>query len=421
MAAPRCLRPDCTRAATEIAASGGLEVTFVRPHNRLRLQNSWFAKERQEIVNQHTIPLGRIRGIPIGLDYSWFLIFALLTWILATSYFPDEFRSWSPLLCWITGAFTAVAFFACVLLHELGHSVISLRYRIPVRNITLFVFGGVAQIGGEPPSAISEFFIAVAGPIVSLGLAVLFSAVKHAVVGIEPLWGLAKYLAYINLSVALFNLIPGFPLDGGRVFRAIVWAVTKNLRHSTLIAANVGRFFGFLFIVYGVWQALVGNLGGGLWIAFIGWFLDRAASTQVQQVQYQSALAGHNVSQVMSIGCAAVPGDLTLQQLVDEHILYGGRGCFFVISGEDTVGLMTLHQIREIARSDWPNTIVAKVMIPLEEVKRIAPDTELWTALQLMEREGVNQLPVVANSRMIGMLSREDVITFLGTVQESNS
>jgi Zn-dependent protease len=374
--------------------------------------------ERKEVMTRHTIPLGKILGIPIGLDYSWFLIFALLTWMLATSYYPTEFRNWPPLLYWLTGATTAIMLFVSVLLHELGHSVIALRYKIPVRSITLFIFGGVARIGTEPPSAISEFFIAIAGPIVSLALAVLFSVVKPAVAAVEPLWGLAKYLAYINFALVLFNLIPGYPLDGGRVFRAIVWAATKNLRRATLTAANVGRFFGFLFIFFCVWQVFSGNLGGGLWIAFIGWFLDGAASGQVQQVMLQGALAGHRVTQAMSTGCTAVPADLTLQQLVDEHILTSGRRCFLVNRGENTLGLMTLHRVKEVSRPEWANTTAAQVMLPLGELKRIGPDTELWTALQLMDRDGVNQLPVMTDSQVVGMLSREDVITFLRTVQE---
>lgn len=369
-------------------------------------------------MNRHTIPLGRILGIPIGLDYSWFLIFALLTWMLAVGYFPNEFGDWPPLLYWITGALTAVMLFVSVLLHELGHSVIALRYKIPVRNITLFIFGGIAQIGAEPPSALSEFFIAIAGPIVSLALAVFFSAVKPAVAGIEPLWGLTKYLAYINFALVLFNLIPGFPLDGGRVFRAIVWAVTKNLRRSTITAANVGRFFGFLFIFFGVWMVFTGNMGEGLWIAFIGWFLESAASAQVQQVLFQSALAGHKVSQAMSAGCKVVPADLTLQQLVDEHILTSGHRCYIVNQGAKPVGLMTLHRIKEVARPDWANKTAGQVMLPLGEMKRIDPDTELWTALQMMDRDGVNQLPVMTDGRIDGMLSREDVITFLRTVRE---
>ena len=369
-------------------------------------------------MNRHTIPLGKILGIPIGLDYSWFLIFILLTWMLAISYFPSEFRNWPPLLYWFMGSITAIMLFVSVLLHELGHSVIALRYKIPVRSITLFIFGGVARIDREPPNALSEFFIAVAGPIVSLILAVFFYVMEPAVAGIEPLWGLAKYLAYINFALVLFNLIPGFPLDGGRVFRAIVWSVTKDLRRSTYAAAGAGRFFGFLFILFGVWQVFAGNLGGGIWIAFIGWFLDNAAASQVQQLMFQSALAGHKVSQAMSTGCAAIPDELTLQQLVDNHVLASGRRCFLVNHNGNTVGLMTLHRIKEISRSDWANTTTAQVMIPLGELKHVDPDTELGTAFQLMDRDGVNQLPVMKEGQAVGMLSRDDVITFLRTIKE---
>jgi Zn-dependent protease len=374
--------------------------------------------ERTKLMNRQTIPLGRIMGIPIGLDYSWFLVFALLTWMLAGSYYPSEFKNWPPLLYWFMGAVTAIMLFVSVLLHELGHSVVALRYKIPVRRITLFVFGGVAQIGSEPPSAIAEFWIAIAGPIVSLALAVLFSVLKPVAAGIEPLWGLAKYLAYINFALVLFNLIPGYPLDGGRVFRAIVWAVTKNMRRATLIAANAGRLFGFLFIVLGVWQVFSGNLGGGLWIAFIGWFLDNAAAGQAQQAMFQGLLAGHKVSQAMSSRCAAVPADLTLQQLVDEHILGGGQRCFLVNRGADTIGLMTLHRIKEVPRGEWATTSAGQVMLPLDRLMRISPDRELWAALQQMDRDGVNQLPVMTDSQVVGMLSREDVITFLRTLQE---
>jgi len=369
-------------------------------------------------MTRQNIPLGRILGIPVGLDYSWFLIFVLFTWSLAESYYPAEFKNWPPLLYWFIGALTAIMLFVSVLLHELGHSVMALRYKMPVRSITLFIFGGVAQIGAEPPSAVAEFLIAIAGPAVSFALAVFFYAVQPAVTGIQPLLGLAKYLAYINLALVVFNLIPGFPLDGGRVFRAILWAVTKNMRRATLIAANVGRFFGFLFIFVGVWQVFSGNIGGGLWTAFIGWFLDNAASAQVHQVVFQGLLAGHKVSQAMSSHCATVPGDLTLQQLVDEHVLVGSHRCLLITRGQDAVGLMTLHRIKEVPRREWATTSAAEVMLPLEQLKRPDPDAELWTALQQMDRDGVNQLPVTRDNQVIGMLSREDVITFLRTLQE---
>jgi hypothetical protein len=238
------------------------------------------------------------------------------------------------------------------------------------------------------------------------------------VAGVEPLLGLVTYLAYINLALVVFNLIPGYPLDGGRVFRAIVWAVTKDMRRATLTAAAAGRFFGFLFIFYGVWQVFSGNLGGGVWIAFIGWFLDNAASAQMQQVMVQGLLAGHSVAQAMSTHCTVVPEELMLEQLVDEHILGGGQRCFLVNRDERTVGLMTLHRIKEVPRPEWATTSSGEVMIPFEQLKRTPPEAGLWTALQQMDRDGVNQLPVTRDSLVIGMLSREDVISFLRTLQE---
>jgi Zn-dependent protease len=372
-------------------------------------------------MTRHNIPLGRILGIPIGLDYSWFVVFGLLTWMLAGSYYPAEFKDWSPLLYWLMGAVTAILLFVSVLLHELGHSVVALRYKIPVRSITLFLFGGVAQIGSEPPSAIAEFLIAIAGPLVSLVLAGVFYAVQPLVAGTETLLGLARYLAYINLALVLFNLIPGYPLDGGRVFRALVWKLTGNLRRATLIAANVGRLFAFAFIFFGVWQMFNGNFGSGLWIAFIGWFLDNTASSQIQMVNFQGLLVGHKVSQAMSAHCPVIPADLTLQQLVDEHILGSGQRCFLVNRADTTIGLMTLHRLKEVPRADWVTMSVAQAMLPLDELKRIAPETDLWAALEKMDRGGVNQLPVTRDRHVVGMLSREDVISFLRTLQELGS
>lgn len=369
-------------------------------------------------MTRHNIPLGRILGIQIGLDYSWFVIFALLTWMLASSYFPAEFKDWPQWLYWLMGAAATIMLFVSVLLHELGHSAVALWHKVPVPSITLFLFGGVSQIGAEPSSANAEFLIAAAGPLVSLILGILFYLVQPLVAGIEPLLGLAKYLAYVNLALALFNLIPGYPLDGGRVFRAIVWAITGNMRRATVIAANTGRLFAFLFIFAGVWQMLSGNFTGGLWIAFIGWFLDSAASAQLQQVTVRGLLTGHTVSQAMSTHCAYVWADVTLQDLVDEHILGSGQHCFLVKRGDNDVGLMTLQRIKEVPRAEWATTRIGQVMLPLDRLEGVDRNTELWTALQKLDRDGVNQLPVTRDQHVIGMLSREDVISFLRTMHE---
>ena len=369
-------------------------------------------------MKRHTIPLGRIAGIPIGLDYSWFLIFALLTWMLATSYFPAEFPHWTPSFNWVAGAGTSVLFFVSILLHELGHSAVALSYKVPVRSITLYAFGGIAEIDGEPPSAKAEFRIAIAGPAVSLALAALFLGLQAASRGIELPYGVAKYLAFINLALAVFNLIPGYPLDGGRVLRAAVWAVTGNLRRATVIAAVVGRGFGFLFIFFGVLRVFAGELVGGLWMAFIGWFLESAAAGQSAQVVYREVLAGHTVAQAMSARCTAVAASLTLQQLIDRYILATGQRCFLVDRGGRTAGLMMLSNLKEIPRSHWAVTTVEQAMLPIEKTQRVNPETALSAAMQAMAQAGVKQLLVVSGDEVVGMLRSDDAVAYLATLLE---
>jgi Zn-dependent protease/CBS domain-containing protein len=369
-------------------------------------------------MTRQAISLGRILGIPIGLDYSWFLIFFLLTWMLAGSYYPAEYPGWEPALYWFVGALTALLLFASVLAHELGHSIVAVRYGIPVRRITLFIFGGVAELSDEPPRAAVEFWIAVAGPFVSLFLALSFGLLAPLFTGVETVSAVLRYLAFINGALVAFNLIPGFPLDGGRIFRAFLWALTDNFRRATLIAAYAGRLIAFLFIIGGVWLIFGGNFLNGIWMAFIGWFLDNAASSQVEYVQVRGALAGYTVANAMVDDYGAVPDYLTLQDLVDSFILGNGQRSFVVKENERPVGLLTVHQVKEIARQQWPATRVTQAMIPLEKMLSVRPETPLWTALSRMDRKGVNQLPVVTDSRIVGMLSRESIISFLRTMRE---
>jgi Zn-dependent protease len=367
------------------------------------------------------IPLGKIFNIPVNVDYSWFLIFILLTWSLAISYYPSEFRQWPRAWYWILGAITTVMLFVSVLLHELGHSMVALYYKIPVRNITLFIFGGVAQITSEPPTAMSEFWIAIAGPVVSFLLAGIFALLEWAVSSLTPLFALMKYLAYINGTLGLFNLIPGFPLDGGRVFRAIVWGTSGDFRKATRIASGVGRVIAYLFILVGVYFIFSGNFAGGIWIAFIGWFLENAAQSQVQQMAVRDLLAGRKVSQAMSQNYTIISPTITLQSLADTHILGEGRR-FFIVQDEYSVrGVLTLQKIREIPRERWPNTSAEQAMIQAGDMQWVRPDTELWNALERMDQNGVNQLPVIQDSQIAGLLTRENIISFLRTLQEFKS
>jgi Zn-dependent protease len=371
-------------------------------------------------MSNKTISLGRILGISIRLDYSWFLIFALLTWSLAVSYLPAQLGGLSGAAYWIIGAVTAIMLFVSVLLHELGHSVVAMGYKIPVRKITLFIFGGVAEIGAEPPTPVAEFFIAIAGPIVSFGLAALFAIMEFSAGAFAPVFVLAQYLAFINGTLALFNLIPGFPLDGGRVFRAIIWGVTGNLSRATQIAANVGRVVAFLFIAFGLWQTFLGDLGG-LWIVFIGWFLQDAASGQLEQQKMHDLLSRHPVSEAMNRNYANVPAEMSLQELIDRYVVGNGQRSFVVQRGGTVAGFMTVHQIKRIPRAQWMTTTAAQVMVPLAQVKSLRPDTELWAAVEEMERDRSAPMPVISDGYTWGILSGEDVSIFVRRLKELNA
>ncbi len=368
---------------------------------------------------RQSLYIGRILGIPIGLDYTWFLIFILVTALLAMSYFPQEFHGWPSYQYWLVGGVTSILFFACVLLHELGHSVVALRYKIPVRSITLFIFGGIAQIASEPPFALAEFWIALAGPLVNFVIAGGLTLLQPVVSGSAALLGMIKYLAYINLTLGLFNLIPGFPLDGGRVFRAIVWGLTKDFRRATNIAVIVGRGFALLFILFGLWQMFIGNFSNGLWIAFVGWFLENAAMSQVQNLTIQDLLAGHKVDQAMGRNYAIIPAEITLQKLADDHVLGMGRSFFILEENDRTIGLLNLHGISQVPRPDWQQVKAREIMVPVEKMNSVQPDTEIVDALAKMDLEGVNQMPVISGGQVSGVLSRDNIVNFLRSLQDT--
>jgi Zn-dependent protease/predicted transcriptional regulator len=369
-------------------------------------------------MSNKSIGLGKIFGIPVGVDYSWFLILILFTWTFAVGYYPAEFKTWSTFEYWVVGGITALLLFVSVLLHELGHSWVALRYKLPVRNITLFLFGGISQISAEPTSAISEFWITIAGPMVSFLLAGILALLSLVATGFAPLLAIIKYLAYINVILGLFNLIPGYPLDGGGVLMSIVWGVTHNRHRALLIASGVGSFFAYLFIIYGVFQIFTGNLLNGLWIAFIGWFLVSAAQGQAMQERAKGLLSGHKVSEIMSQGYAIIQYDTTLQSLVDDHILGSSQRSFIIEKAGMVVGLLTLHRLKDIPKDKWASTMVDQVMIPTSQWKQIRLDTEIWEAMEEMDRDGVNQLPVMTDGKIEGMLTREDIISYLKNLRE---
>ncbi len=234
-------------------------------------------------MHQKSINIGKIFGIPIEIDYSWFYVFVLFTWLLAAEYYPAHYHNWTTVTYWILGFITSILFFASVLLHELGHSLVARYFKIPVDDIVLLIFGGISKIKRNPQSPAQEFWIVLAGPLMNILLWALFLLTAPLVKNSAQLYALFTYLAYINLILGIFNLIPGYPLDGGKVLLAVVWAVNHDLKKATIISANVGRFFAFLFIFLGSFIILTGDIFDGLWLIFIGWFLESAAASQVHR------------------------------------------------------------------------------------------------------------------------------------------
>ncbi len=361
--------------------------------------------------------LGQVLGIPIEVHVSWILAFILFT-VSFTFTFRQDY-SWSTPLTWAVGLATSLLFFVSVLLHELAHSVYARSKGIPVRNITLFIFGGVSQITEEPKTADTEFAMAFAGPLTSFVLAALFGILSLVTQTVnEPIAALSRYLAVINASLGAFNLIPGFPLDGGRVFRSILWGLGQNLERATRWASLLGQGIAYLLIIIGIWQFFSGNTLNGLWLAFIGWFLDNAAQSSYQQVATQRLLSGHTVREIMNQDCTALAPSLTLEALVNDHILATGRRCFPVVEGDALQGLLTIHNVKEVPREQWATTTVRAAMIPADKLKTVPPDQGLWPALQEMTAEGVNQLPVMENRRLVGVLARDNVLSFIRTRAE---
>jgi Zn-dependent protease/CBS domain-containing protein len=369
------------------------------------------------------IPIGKAFGISLRLHYSWFFIFALVTWSLAAVYFPTTHPTWSLSLKIGAGIITSILFFGSVLFHELMHSLVSLRQGTQIQSITLFFLGGVSEMSGEPKTAGDEFRMAAAGPFSSLVLGGVFLGVFFALrsatsEAAQFVAAISYYLGLINILLGVFNLIPGFPLDGGRILRSLIWWRSRNMQSATKIASNIGRAIGFIFIFGGIWLAFTGNLFNGIWLVLIGWFLETAASGSYRQVVLQDMLRGHKASEVMSRDCMAVPPDITVERLVNEHILSSGRRCFPVVSGGHTEGLVTLSNVRSVPRDARKTTQVREAMTPLSKVKSVTPNEDLSTILQILSENDINQVPVVWENKVVGIVARDNLINFINTRNE---
>jgi Zn-dependent protease/CBS domain-containing protein len=370
-----------------------------------------------------TFKLGRIFGIEIGLHYSWFLIALLITFSLATQ-FGETNPQWGPSIIWTTAILTALFFFAALVAHEMSHALMARRFGIDTRAITLFALGGVAQIESEPKEARTEFWVGIIGPITSaiIGVVCLVIAFASGWTGAQipnrPAVAMLVWLGYINLMLAIFNLVPGYPLDGGRILRSLIWWKTKDVVRATRLASRVGQFIAICFIALGIIRFFTGQGFPGLWIAFIGWFLLQASQASYAQIKLADGLKGVRVQDIMSRDCASVDSRSNVKMFVEEHLLRSGRRCYVVERDGHLVGLVTPHEVKSIAPEKWPYTTMDDVMRPLDQLHTVQPETSVIEALETMGKDDENQLPVVPGNRLEGVISRANVLQFLQTRAE---
>jgi len=366
------------------------------------------------------IRIGRIFGIPIYLDLSWILIFGLITLSLAIQ-FTQEHPQWTTAEHWSLGILTSTLFFASVVFHELAHSVVAQGYKIKVLSITLFIFGGLARIGREPTKAIQEFNIAIAGPLASGFLAGLFYLLTRIFPYSQMLGALSTHLYETNFLLAAFNLLPGFPLDGGRIFRAMVWGATKDYARATRVAGASGKIIAYGMIIFGVWSAINGRWGG-IWLGFIGWFLLNAAQASVAQVTIQETLSGLRAADVMSRDVPTVPGNMSLDEYSNE-VLRTGRRIHIVTMDDRLIGLMNVAALNRVPRDEWHINSVQAVMVPRENILWASPEEPLQRLLERLIAADVNQMPVVSHGEegtasIIGMVTRDAILRVIQTRSE---
>ena len=364
------------------------------------------------------IKLGRIGGIEIGLHYSWFVIALLIAFSLAT-HFRSVNPAWNIAWVWAAALITSILFFGTLLLHELAHSLVAISRGLRVRAITLFALGGVSQIESEAQDAKSEFWIAIVGPLTSFVIGIFCLGIAAALgwrPGREPqnpVPSVLIWLGYINIGLAAFNMIPGYPLDGGRVLRAVAWWITHSVDRATRIAATNGQVVAFLFILYGIYRFFLGASIGGLWIAFIGWFLLDAARSSYLQIGVAAGLRGHRVADFLERDCPSVPAYLSVRDFVDEYLLHSANRTFMVVQDRDPVGMLSPADVKRIPRDRWMQASLQSVMRPLDKMPKVPPDMPVMQALEMMAREHVNELAVVSSGKLEGIFSRKQIARFL--------
>jgi Zn-dependent protease/CBS domain-containing protein len=365
--------------------------------------------------------LGSVFGFEIRIDFSWFIIFALILWSFAFGVFPASFPGLGAGAYIGMGVAATLLFFASLLAHEISHSLVARTKGVPVEGITLFIFGGMARTRLEAEEPGDEFLIAVVGPVSSIVIGALFGLLWW--VGSRAGWspavtGVAAYLGVLNVALALFNLLPGFPLDGGRLFRSVVWKVTGDVTRATRIASTGGRWLGYALVGLGILQAFRGNVLGGLWLVFIGWFLRNAAIASYEQHLVRMVLEGVRAADTMTRNPETVEPDLTVQQLVDDYFLRRRYQAFPVAEDGRPVGIVTLHQVKELPREEWSLRTVRSIMAAAEDGLTVRPEEPMTRVLEKMEGSSVRRVLVTRDGRLEGIITAADVAAWLDRVRQ---
>jgi Zn-dependent protease/CBS domain-containing protein len=364
--------------------------------NRALLQGAW--------------KIGTIMGIPVRVHFSWFIIFGLISWSLSSFYFPQAAPDLPAASYWVKGVLAALLLFASVGLHELAHSFVARKYKISIESITLFIFGGVAQMKGEPPHPKAEFRIAIAGPLSSFFLSALFFVLSlNGAGGVQALFA---YLARINLIIGTFNLIPGFPMDGGRVLRAALWERKKNFFYATQRASAIGQKIALFFIFFGI-LSIFTNTPGGVWLMLIGWFLYTAAQASYQQSTLQESLSGVTVGDIMTRDIVTLSASTTLEEAVEGYFLKYGYGGFPVMLNGDFAGIVTLKEVKAVPRADRSRMTVGDVYVTHERKWEVSPGEGAMRALEIMIRENQGRLVIIENGALIGLITRNGIARYV--------
>ena len=361
------------------------------------------------------IKLFKLLGFEVRIDLSWIIIATLVTWSLAAGLFPYLYPDLSRETYWLMGVVGALGLFVSIVAHEFCHSLVARSFGMPMKGITLFIFGGVAEMGDEPPTARAEFMMAIVGPLSSMAIGAVFYLIYHfgkSAGWDTPINGVIYYIAYINIILAVFNLLPAFPLDGGRVLRSILWGVKDNLRWATRVSSAIGAAFGIGLIVLGVFQFISGNVIGGVWMFLIGLFLKSAAQMSYQQLLVRKALEGESVRRFMNANPVTVPDSITVERLVDDYIYKYHYKMFPVMSGDRLVGCITTRQVKDIPREAWSRETIREAASPCSAENTISPQTDAVKALAMMSQGGISRLMVVEDGRLVGLVTLKDLLDF---------